>query len=94
MLRQHRNFADDERQLAIAGAVEGEFDVALADLLALDDVPVVGAYIGLFFFSASNEKITSSGVTGLPSCQRAVGAQPVDDPGEIVGIGGGSASSP
>ena len=35
--------ADDGRQFAIAGRVEGEFDVAFAGLLGLDDVPIIGA---------------------------------------------------
>ena len=43
VLRQHVELADDLRQLAIAGAVEGEGDLALAGLLGLDDVAIVGA---------------------------------------------------
>ena len=38
---------------------------------ALMMCPQYARYIGLFFLKASKEKITSSAVTGLPSCQRA-----------------------
>src|SRR5262249_11243165 len=41
MLRQHVELPDDERQLAISGAVENERDLALAGLLDLDDVTIV-----------------------------------------------------
>ena len=49
----------------------------LARLRAADTKPpefrdLVGALArGLFFLNTSNEKITSSAVTGLPSCHRA-----------------------
>ena len=72
VLRQHRELPDDLRQFAVARLVEGELDLALADLLGLDRrAGNRTRRCGLFVFSASNEKMTSSGVTGWPSCQRA-----------------------
>src|SRR6185436_5224101 len=41
VLRQNGELADDLRQLAIARAVEGEGDLALARLLRLHDMPVI-----------------------------------------------------
>ena len=43
VLREHVELARDQRKLAIAGAVEEELDVVIADLLGLDDVLVVEA---------------------------------------------------
>jgi hypothetical protein len=42
MLRQHVELADDLRQFAISGLIEREGDVALAGLLGLGDMPVIG----------------------------------------------------
>ena len=41
MLWQHHELAHDLRQLAIALFVEGELDLALADLFGLDDIAVI-----------------------------------------------------
>src|SRR6185437_8869784 len=42
VFRQHRKLADDVRKFAVAGAVEGERDVALAGLFRFDHVSVIG----------------------------------------------------
>ena len=63
----------DLRQFAVALLVEGELHLALAGLLGLGDVGIVEGVGGAVGLQASNEKITSSAVTGLPSCQRASG---------------------
>ena len=44
--------------------------------------------------NASNEKMTSSGVTGLPSCQRALARKPIGNRGKIVRMAAASASNP
>ena len=46
MLGQDRHQSDDQRHLAVAARVEGEFDLALAGLLDLGDLFVIGAVIG------------------------------------------------
>ena len=43
MLGQHVELTQDQRHFAVARRVENEGDLALAGLLDLDDVPVVGA---------------------------------------------------
>ena len=43
VLGQDGELADDLRQLAVAGRVEREGDLAIAGLLGLDDVAVIGA---------------------------------------------------
>ena len=45
VLGQHIELADDQRQLAIAGRIEGEGHVAVAGLLHLGDVAVVGGVL-------------------------------------------------
>ena len=58
----------------LPGRVEGEGNFAIAGLFRLGDVAVISGHVaGLFFFQASKEKITSSGVTGVPSCHLASG---------------------
>ena len=44
MLGQHVELADDQRHLAVSRSVEGEGDLALAGLLDLRDVAIVGRY--------------------------------------------------
>ena len=56
MLGQDRHQPDDQRHLAVAAAIEGEFDLALAGLLDLGDLLVIGAVIGAAVIAQQPER--------------------------------------
>ena len=89
MFRKYRHFARDQRKLAIAGTVEGEFHVAVADLLAFCDVDVVGAVHRAVFLQRIEREDDVGRGNRLAVVPASIGAQPVDHIGEIVGMGRG-----
>ena len=94
VLRQHRNFACDRGKFAVAGPVEGKFDIALASLLALDDVPVVGAVhrtVLLERVEREDDVVRGHRLAIVPARR---GIQAIDDVGKIVGIGDGFRQQP
>jgi hypothetical protein len=70
MFRQNRELPHDLRQFAIAGRVEREGDLSLSRRLGFDDVTIISGELRIVVLER-REKITSSGVTGCPSCHFA-----------------------
>ena len=94
MLGQHRQFTCNARQLTIPRRVERKPDFAFARLLALDDVLVVRAVhraVLLQRVEREDDVIGRYGLAVMPARRRV---QPVNDPGKIVGIGGGLGELP
>ena len=85
MLGQDRHLAGDQRQLPVHLAVEGELDLAVADLLGLDDVGVVGAVervaLGLEGLEGPDHVLDRDRRAVLPA---RLGPQREDHPGAIL----------
>ena len=93
-LGKHDHLAGDTRQFAIAGPVERELDLALAGLLALDDVtviPVEHRAVLLQRIEREDNILRRHRLAVVPACGRV---QTIDGPGKIVGIGDGIGEQP
>ena len=71
VLGQDEQLADDVRQLAVAGLVEGEGHLAVAGLLRLDDMLVVVGLLRIVLLEHVEGADDVVGVTGSPSCHFA-----------------------
>ena len=87
VLGQHVELAGDQRKFTIAGAVEEEFDVVVADLLGLDDMLVIEAgsrATRLLRFKRKYHVFRGHRLSVMPPRRRT---QAIDHIGEIIGIG-------
>ena len=86
MLGQDVKLADDLRQLAIAGRVEGEGDLAVAGFFNLDDVAVIGGELRTVFFEGIEGKDHVFGRDRLAVVPFRLSTQPIGGRGKIVRI--------
>src|SRR5262249_30124678 len=56
MFGKHAQLADNLRQLAVAGSVEGEGDLVVAGLLGFADMPVIGGLLRAIFLESIERK--------------------------------------
>jgi len=76
---QDDEFADDLRQLVVAGTIEGEGDLAIAGLLDFDGVPVICGIVGAVFLEHREGKNHVLGRHRRAVVPLRFGAQPVGD---------------
>ena len=69
VLRQHVELADDLRQFAVAGPIEGEGHLALAGLLRLHDVAIIGGELRIVLLERYRTR--RSRPRASPACRRA-----------------------
>lgn len=87
MLRQYGDFADDGGQFAVSRRVERKGDLAFCGLFGLGDMPVVRCIHRAVFFQGLKREDHVLRRHRLAVVPARLLAQPVFDPGEIVGIG-------
>jgi sulfite reductase (NADPH) flavoprotein alpha-component len=85
MLGQHIELTDNLRQLAVAGSVESEFDIAVAGLFRLHDMPVISAERGVVLFECVEREDDVFRRHGLAVMPARIGAQSISNPGVVVG---------
>ena len=86
MLGQHRHLADDLRQLAVAGPVEDEDDLAIRGLLHLGHVAIIGGELRTVLLEGregENHVLRRNWLAVMPFRFRP---QSIGGGGEIVGI--------
>ena len=86
VLGQHHDLADDLRQLAVARAVEGEGDLALAGFLDLDHVAIIGGELRAVLLGCVEREDHVLGRHRHAVVPFRFRAQPVRDRREIVRI--------
>ena len=74
VLRQNGQLTDDLRQFAVAGALEGEGDFALAGFFRLDDMAIAGAGLRTDFLEGIEGEDRRRPAS--PACRRAISLPP------------------
>ena len=83
MLRQHVDLADDLRQFAIAGLIEGKGDIALAGFFRLGDVAIIGRHLRRMLLERVERKDHVLRRHRLAVMPFGIGAQAIGDGGKI-----------
>ena len=83
MLRHHVELPYDQRQLAVAGAIEGEGNIAFAALFRLHNVAIIGAELRIVLLDGIEGEHNVLGRHRLAVVEAGLGAQAIDHRGKI-----------